>query len=436
MTEQPPPGDPRAPGEPSADAAGPPLASAGRAGAVRTGAGPSAAGPPVLRGRPAGSGALRRPAGQPRRPRRGRRRVGPVAADRAARLQRRGRHGRGDLAGRHALLPGADRRGARPGGAVPRPDDAAVRDRGAADRPVPRPVQPRPPVGDRRDDVDPRLPLLGARHRRDHRLAAGCSRPRSASSSPPRRTPSRGRPPSPGSPPRDLPLVKANARTGLAGVVGAALSAPIAGGLSLLRAGVVAALRLRGVRGGHGAGDPAAGAGRLQPRRGHDGAAAELLGPGPPRPPAPAAHPDPRGGGAARCAPTAAHAGCRASSRCSWRSCCARTRSSGWRPEVLLGPRHRRRRRRQHPRHRRRLGAAPPQPRRHRRARAARRRGDGAGGGAVLRAGAAGAARPHRRASPSRWPSCRWTRRSSATSASGCSRAPSPAATPPSSWRG
>ena len=68
------------------------------------------------------------------------------------------------------VLPGADRRGARPGGAVPRPDDAAVRDRGAADRPVPRPVQPRPPLGDRRDDGDPRLPVLGA-GRRGHQRA-------------------------------------------------------------------------------------------------------------------------------------------------------------------------------------------------------------------------------------------------------------------------
>ena len=52
------------------------------------------------------------------------------------------------------------------------PDDAAVRDRGAADRAVPRPVQPRPPLGDRLDDGDPGVPR------------AGCSPARSSPSRP------------------------------------------------------------------------------------------------------------------------------------------------------------------------------------------------------------------------------------------------------------
>ena len=74
------------------------------------------------------------------------------------------------------FFAGADQRGARPGGAVPRPDDAPVRDRGAADRPVPRQVQPRPALGDRRDLRDPRVPLLGARGRGRRRLGAALSR--------------------------------------------------------------------------------------------------------------------------------------------------------------------------------------------------------------------------------------------------------------------
>ena len=144
----------------------------------------------------------RRPCDVPRRPaglaRRGRRRVGAVPADRAARVQRRRRRRGGDLAGRHAVLPGPDRRGPRPGGAVPRPDDAAVRDRGAADRAVPRPVQPRPALGDRRDDGDPGVPLLGAGRRGRSTSRPCCSRPRSACWSRPRRTASRRPPPYPG----------------------------------------------------------------------------------------------------------------------------------------------------------------------------------------------------------------------------------------------
>ena len=60
------------------------------------------------------------PPGPARRAGRGRRRVRPVPADRDAHLQHRRRRRGRDLAGRHPVLPGADRRGARPGGAVPR----------------------------------------------------------------------------------------------------------------------------------------------------------------------------------------------------------------------------------------------------------------------------------------------------------------------------
>ena len=166
-----------------------------------------------------------RPAGLPRR---GRRRLGARPADRAARVQRRRRRRGGDLAGGHAVLPGPDRRGARAGGAVPRHDDAAVRDRRAADRAVPRPVQPRPPLGDRRDDGDPGVPVLGAGRRGRQRVDRGCSRPRSACWSRPRRTASRKAAAAPRLVPDGITLVKANARISLAGVVGAALSAPLA----------------------------------------------------------------------------------------------------------------------------------------------------------------------------------------------------------------
>ena len=107
---------------------------------------------------------------------RGRRRVRAVPADPDARLQHRRRRGRGDLAGRQPVLPGAVGRGARPGGAVPGADDAAVRDRGAADRAVPRPVRARPALGDRRDDGGPRVPLLGAGLVGQQRLGAGLRR--------------------------------------------------------------------------------------------------------------------------------------------------------------------------------------------------------------------------------------------------------------------
>ena len=72
-------------------------------------------------------------------------------------------------------------------------------------------------------------------------------------------------------------------------------------------------------------------------------------------------------------APTAGRAGCRASSPCSWRSCCARTRSRAGQARAPARRGHRRRRARQHPRHRRRRPCCAHQPGRHRRRRAARR---------------------------------------------------------------
>ena len=75
--------------------------------------------------------------------------------------------------------------------------------------------------------------------------------------------------------PDDLTLVKANSRVSLAGVVGAAASAPIAGALAarVLRHGVDAALGFPAVRGRHHPGDPAAGEGRLECGRAVAGAA-------------------------------------------------------------------------------------------------------------------------------------------------------------------
>ena len=112
-------------------------------------------------------------------------------------------------------------RGARPGRAVPRPDDAAVRDRGAADRPVPRPVRARPALGDRRDDGGRGRSCAGRSPRRSSSGSAlvfaaalgvlvsskayGVTRAAAV----PRLLP------------RDFTLVKANGRVSLAGIVGA-----------------------------------------------------------------------------------------------------------------------------------------------------------------------------------------------------------------------
>ena len=121
------------------------------------------------------------PPGAPRLERRGRGRLRALPPHRAARVQRRGRRRRGDLAGRHPVLRPA-RRGAGPGGAVPRPDDAAVRGRGAAARALPRPVQPRTPMGDRLHDGAARLPVLADGRRRgdavDRDVPDGARRPR------------------------------------------------------------------------------------------------------------------------------------------------------------------------------------------------------------------------------------------------------------------
>ena len=64
--------------------------------------------------------------------------------------------------------------------------------------------------------------------------------------------------------PQGLSLVKANSRISLAGVVGAAISAPAGGPRLDVRLAVGAALRVRRVRGRHDPLDPAAGAGRRQ----------------------------------------------------------------------------------------------------------------------------------------------------------------------------
>ena len=58
--------------------------------------------------------------------------------------------------------------------------------------------------------------------------------------------------------PEGLTLVKANSRISLAGVVGAAISAPLAGLAATFGSAVVAALRVRGLRRRHDPVDPAA----------------------------------------------------------------------------------------------------------------------------------------------------------------------------------
>ena len=134
--------------------------------------------------------------------------------------------------------------------------------------------------------------------------------------------------------PPDLTLVKANARVSLAGVVGAGLSAPLAilastfGPEWSLRYGFLVfvlatiwAIRLPRE-------------GRRQPGRGRDGA--DRLDR---RRCAPAAARAPASPGRwrSRCGPTADRGGSRASSRCSWRSCCATTRSATGGPRCCSG---------------------------------------------------------------------------------------------------
>ena len=380
------------------------------------------AGPPVTRARPA------------RARGRGRRRVGPVPADPDALLQHRRRRGGGDLAGGHPLLPGAVGRGARPGRAVPRADDAAVRDRGAADRPVPRPVQPRPPLGDRRDHGDPRVPVLGPGDGGRPPTRRGCSPPRWAclvaskaygvtrAAAVPRLLP------------RDFTLVKANGRVSLAGDRRRALSAPMAG-LPRCRARVVAALRVRACSSlATVCADPAARAGRLQRGRGRPGAAraaSEQPGRRPARP-----DPDPARGRlrAARQLRTALAVGlpdhvhgvpaAREPDRRtgSPRSCSAwsSARPGSATPSASRSPRC----------------CKQHQPGADRGARPGRRRGDRARRRALLRRAAADPARAHRRTRPVAGQVLARlddpARRARAASRPARSRA----ATPPSSWRG
>ena len=104
--------------------------------------------------------------------------------------------------------------------------------------------------------------------------------------------------------------------------------------------------------------------------------------------------------------------------------------------QFSLASRDRRGRARQLPRHRRRIPDETGQPQGHGRARDA----GGRRGGDLRRPQSTGCSPSACSASSpgwrSAWPSSRWTRRSSATYPSGCARVPSPAATPPCSWRG
>ena len=124
--------------------------------------------------------------------------------------------------------------------------------------------------------------------------------------------------------PRGVSLVKANGRVSLSGILGATISAPHRGAGLAGRPGVVAALRLRALRGRHRLRDQAARARRLLGRRGGAGAdGARRLGAGRAprhpgsgsRPPGPAPAPAPasRPRSPSRCAPTAGHAGSAAS---------------------------------------------------------------------------------------------------------------------------
>ena len=124
--------------------------------------------------------------------------------------------------------------------------------------------------------------------------------------------------------PDNLTLVKANARLSIAGLVGAAVSAPLAGLAAY--AGSEWALRYAFVLFVL----ATIWAIRLPPQVDSDvGEGQAVLTPGPasPGPGAAGRGCASRGPWRSRCAPTAGRGGCRASSPCSWRSCCARTRS-------------------------------------------------------------------------------------------------------------
>ena len=138
-------------------------------------------------------------------------------------------------------------------------------------------------------------------------------------------------------------------------IVGAAVSAPIAGAGLAGRAGVVAALRVRGVRDRHHLRDPAAGA-RSTPARARAADPARRGGQ-----PAGAAGsvPDPRRGRVRAARQLRAALAVGLPDSCSWRSCCASTRSAaGSTGRAADRPRDRRGRPRQHPRHRAGLDAA------------------------------------------------------------------------------
>ena len=164
-------------------------------------------------------------------------------------------------------------RGARPGRAVPGPDDAAVRDRRAADRPVPRPVQPRPPLGrsGRRWRSAAFLCWVLATAVVD-RVATGSSRRRSGCWSPPRRTASPARPRSPGccrpTSPWSRPTPGSRSRASWAP---ASPHRSPSSPRPSARSGRCATRFLVFVL-AHDLGDPAAAAGRRQPGRGRDGA--------------------------------------------------------------------------------------------------------------------------------------------------------------------
>ena len=313
-------------------------------------------------------------------------------------------------------------------------DDAAVRDRGAADRAVPRPVQPRPPLGDRRHDGDPRVPLLGARHRRGHRLdlavpgrarrpgrVQGVRRdPRRRRTPPAARSGSPWSRPTPGSPcpassappsPRRSPAWRR--------WPGPEWSLRYAFVLFVIA--TICAIRLPD-------------AGRLQQRRGHAGA--------------------PRGDGEPSSRPAAGGSRIPAAVAFALRANCGPRWLSGfltmfmafllrenpigdWEPAGPARARDRRGRARQHPRHRRRVDAQAVNPAltvvlalvADARGRCWWPRCSTACCSLAL----LGAGRP---GSASRWRSCRWTRPSSATCPSGCRPARSRAATPRCSWRG
>ncbi len=391
-----------------------------------------AAGSAPAPGRPAAGCARRRP----------RHRRGPAASpcarrERAAEAEGAGESGLSRLIELHAFNAAGDAavaislagtlffqvptgRGPRPGGALPGPDDAAVRDRGAADRPVPRPVQPRPALGDRRDHGGPRLPVLGAGRRRSTAtrpwlfpaalgvLVASKAYGVTRAAAVPRLLPARLHPGQ-----GQRPDLAGRHRRGRR--LGADRGAGVAG-----RAGVVAALRLRGLRRSPRSCairlpaevDSSQGEGELSlARRG--GAATSRRGRRRTRIP---------GRSPSRCAPTAGRAGSRVPHHVHG---VPAAREPDRRPDSSSDPgaarhRDRRGRARQHPRHRAGLAAAADQPARSRwcsrcsadAAAALARR-------AVLRRADRWPCSASPPGWPRRWPSCPSTRRSSATSRAG-----------------